>query len=316
MFSVPASRRDHYREERAQQNDAYRRRHHDCIDVDSFDPVHVVPGTHQPFQSAPRQQQSQPATGGRQQEALHQSLTQQTQPPAAQRGTNRQLFAPRSSAHHQQAGHVETGDQQHAAGRGQQCVERSLIALDRVIEHRAATDRFANPRLGMAHPDLRLHRIQTAEQSGKSRARQQASDHQEFVVRIRAHQPRRRLVGNGSPHLHILAAKRAGVHKGRRHDADHCIGARIEPDFLAHDCRITAVSPFPEGRGKDDGSLGAGPVVLRRKAAPDGRRNPERGEEIPRAPRGVYLFGKLSCLGRNVVSLPWRDQRQLSHIRR
>ncbi len=84
------------------------------------------------------QQQSQRPAGCRKQQALHHPLAHQAQPAPAQRRADGQFVASRLRARHQQIRHIEAGDQQQAAGRLQQHIERLLEVAYDVIQQRTA----------------------------------------------------------------------------------------------------------------------------------------------------------------------------------
>ena len=133
-----AERSDESGKQRAQHDNADRKRRHHAIDVDGFDAAHVVASSRQPMKRGEGEQKSQRAAGGRKQQALHQPLADQTQPAPAQCGADSQLFAPCRRARHQQIGHIEAGDQQQAAGRLQQHIERLLDFAYHVLQQRTA----------------------------------------------------------------------------------------------------------------------------------------------------------------------------------
>ena len=90
---------------------------------------------------------------------------------------------------------------QHASGRGQQHVQRSLVVLHGVVEHGAARDHVVNGPSGMVDLDLPLHGIQLGQESGDGGFGQQTRNRQKLVIVKGAHEFGRRLVAHRRPDL-------------------------------------------------------------------------------------------------------------------
>ena len=77
-----------------------------------------MPYRDKPVQRAYGEEKSEGPAGGTDEKALHQMLAQKAQLASSERRPNRLLPASRRCPRHQQVGHVEAGDQQHAARGG------------------------------------------------------------------------------------------------------------------------------------------------------------------------------------------------------
>ena len=70
----------------------------------------------------------------RDQQALHQLLANQRQPPRTQRAPDGDLLLPRRRPRHHQVGHVQAADQQHAAHSAQQDDQWLLHILCEILD--------------------------------------------------------------------------------------------------------------------------------------------------------------------------------------
>ena len=160
----------------------------------------------------------------------------------------------------QQVGDIEARDQQHAAGGGQQHIQRGLHVAHQVIDQRphsraAADERKVEMGVMDAAHDGRdfLCGLLTSD------AGLQPSNDYEPVVADLAHLRGRSLVVHGKEDLHLLLGKS----KPTRHHANHGVGFGIKIDFAADDGRVTTKAALPKRPTEDDGTVGGRLVVLR-----------------------------------------------------
>ena len=137
VFVAGAERGDEPGEERAERDDADGERGHHPVDVDGFDAGHVVAVAQEPLERGGGEKQAEERRRRPRAAGFHQAFAQQAQPSAAHGGADGELLAARRGAGDQQIGDVDAGDEKHAAGGGQQDIERALDIADHVIEQRA-----------------------------------------------------------------------------------------------------------------------------------------------------------------------------------
>ena len=125
-------------EECAKSDDADGEDCDDAVDMNGLDAIHVLPRVHQPLQCSPGEEQTECAASDCEQQAFDEPLAHQAHPAAAESGANGEFLAACCGTRDQQAGDIHAGDEQHASGGGEHCIERRLIVMDNVIEHGAA----------------------------------------------------------------------------------------------------------------------------------------------------------------------------------
>src|SRR5437868_8835856 len=90
------------------------------------------------LQRSPREADSDDPGSEANEDALRELLAHEAKTSSAKSGANGHFFATRSSARDEETGNVHTGDEENAHGCGEKDIKRSLVILDRIVEHEAA----------------------------------------------------------------------------------------------------------------------------------------------------------------------------------
>jgi hypothetical protein len=229
--------------ERAKQDEPDREGHHEAVDVDGFDAVHIRAGVHQPVDCDPGNQDSRRATGNGKKQALHEVLAQQAQAAAAKRHADSLLLAPRRTARHKKVGNVEAGDEKHASGGGEEHVERPARVHHHVLQQGPNNRRLADDGIVQVRI-VEPARNQCQIRGGLFRryARPQTPDDFELVIAQRLHPLGRFVVIDRRQQLHRRVL---GVNKPGRQYADDGVGAGVDVDGLIDNGGVGAKTPLP-----------------------------------------------------------------------
>ena len=276
------SRRNQPRKHTATGHDAKAKCNRTNIQVHRVHPRHIRPRLNHPAHPSPRQRKSHRASCRRQHQALRHLLAQQPPPAASQCRANRSLFASRSRARHQQIGHIQAGNQQHAAGGTEQDVKLRLRVVHQPIQQRACVGRIPYGWIRrVGHMHALLCRIHLALRLRDRCARLEPCHHQEIVIVDLPHLLRTLFVVDCRPKLR----RQIGIVEPRRQHANDGIGPRIEQNRLAQDCLVSRIAPHPKAVRQHHRSSRIRPVVRPHKRAAQHRLNTQQGEQIPRALR-------------------------------